>query len=74
MTEVMDETRRRNAMTAEVVKYATTLQFIAGTEEAKRYMVERGVPLHVIERVLSPTWAPRRLPCSARSSLDRRHN
>lgn len=73
MDEVSESTRRQNYRTAQIVQWAISLQFTAGAEEAKRYLAECGISIHVIERVLSSTGAPRRPPCGAIYPQDRRH-
>jgi hypothetical protein len=53
MSDFDESTRRQNDRTAQIIQYGITLQFIAGAQEARRYLKDHGIPVHVIERVLS---------------------
>lgn len=66
------EERRQNRLMSEYVQYGVALMHVAGVAEARRYLVCRGVPAAVIQRVLSTTPACRRLCVHAwsRSALN----
>jgi hypothetical protein len=52
--------RRHDHQAAQVVQSGVMIQFLAGTLEAECYLLDKGIPVHVVERVLSETGAPRR--------------
>lgn len=66
-----DFDRRTNAWLASKVQCGVSLQFIAGTEEARRYLLNCGAPSNVIERVLS--YPSSRRPAAETNFVDRRH-
>jgi len=73
MDDLVESMRRQNDRAAQIVQYGLSLQFIAGANEAKRYLTDNGIPIHVIERVLSMPGAPRRSDHGARNSHNRRY-
>jgi 3-hydroxyisobutyrate dehydrogenase-like beta-hydroxyacid dehydrogenase len=72
MSDLNEGRRRHNALAAELVHYGILLQYTAGIAEAHHYLKEHGIPLHVIDRVLSTTGAPHRLQCGIGHVIDRR--
>lgn len=66
-----NEQRRMNPSMAESVQIGVSLLFVAGKEDARRYLVKCRVPAHVIERVLSAPPGARR-PYGSHGTNDRR--
>jgi len=52
MSDVPKQSRRNDWRTAERTDCGVSLQFIAGVNEAQRYLINAGVPASVVERVL----------------------
>lgn len=68
-TPILD--RRKDARMASKVQCGVSLQFIAGLEESRRYLLNCGVPPDVVDRVLS--YPSTRRPSEAVEPADRRH-
>ncbi|NVE00069.1 hypothetical protein [Massilia sp. BJB1822] len=66
-----NERRRTDAGMAESIQFGVSLLFVAGKEEARRYLVKHGAPAHVIERILAAPPSARR-PYGSHGSNDRR--
>ncbi|NVD97758.1 hypothetical protein [Massilia sp. BJB1822] len=71
MNPTKNEHRRANASMAESVQFGVSLFFVAGEEEARRYLLKCGAPVHVIERILSAPPGARR-PYGSHGANDRR--
>jgi len=72
MDDLIESSRRQNDRAAQIVQYGLSLQFTAGANEAKRYLIDHGIPIHVIERVLSQVGAPHRSCQAVKGYRDRR--
>lgn len=65
-----ETTRRENAWMAAIVQYGITLRTIIGLASARRYLLSRCVPLHVVERVLFAPAEERRSSIRAQFDAD----
>jgi len=52
MSDIPKRCRRNDPRMAERTNCGVSLQFIAGVDEAQRYLINAGVPPSVVERVL----------------------
>lgn len=64
---------RKDIVTADCFDYVICLQGIGGNDEARRYLIDKGVPLRTIERVLFCV-EHRRAPCVVRNVLNTRRS
>jgi hypothetical protein len=72
MEESQNFGRRHDVQMAAKVQCGIALQFVSAIDDARRYLVNCGAPLDVIERVLS--YPSTRHPSGAINDADRRNS